>query len=231
MRKSAEPVRWPWVVFTFLVVGASLTSPWTAARKVRVVGAPPGDQARIEAILSKIRPYPWKLLNTSEVISQVQQEPSVDSARYEGNIFGRGILTVLYRVPVARVGGKADLLLDKKGQLFRGKTILSGLPTFVFPVEVQGPSTTIANGFDLAGSAYACRLLRDRLPNYSWTVELDQRSVLFLTSGTGTRVILGPPEDLEKKIDKLAAVYASSNAFTKVKEINLVVPGQAVFTP
>lgn len=220
-----------WLLLVGVILVASVASPLTSARKIRVIGLAKDDQARVEAILSRVRTQPWKLLNTDALVSAIKEEPSVGDARYEGNLFGRGVLTVEARVPVATVAGRTKLLMDKEGQLFTGRTILSGLPKVNLQESVLTGLVTMTHGYDLAGTALTCRLLRDRMPNLGWTVELDQRSVLFLTSSTGTRVILGPPEKLEAKIDKLAAIYASSPAFTKVKEINLVVPSQAVFTP
>lgn len=220
-----------WLLFLGVVFLGSVSSPLTAAHKVRVIGVSHEDQPRVERILQSVRSQPWRLLNVDALLSAIKEEPSVAEVHYEGNIFGRSVLRVESRVPVAVVAGRSKLLMDKEGQIFPGRTILSGLPTVNLQESVLTGLSTVTHGYDLGGVALTCRLLRDRLPNYAWTVELDQRSVLFLTSSTGTRVILGPPEKLEAKIDKLAAIYASSPAFAKVKEINLVVPSQAVFTP
>jgi hypothetical protein len=231
VRTRARWSGFAWVCFVGIVFAASLASPLTAAKRIRVVGVHKGDQGRVEALLQPLRRQPWKLINGDALISAVRDEPSVADARYEANLFGSGILTVSYRVPVARVASRPNLLMDRDGQLFAGTTILSGLPTINLQESVLNGLPTVTHGYDLSGTALTCRLLRDRLPNFGWTVELDPRSVIFLTSQSGTRVILGPPEKLEAKIDKLSAIYASSPAFAKVKEINLVVPGQAVFTP
>jgi hypothetical protein len=185
----------------------------------------------VENIVQSLKGQPWKLINTDALLEEVESQPYVDHATYDTNVFGRSELHIFYRTPVARLAGHPDVYIDRIGQVFQLKAYTKPLPSLTVASNVLEPSGCITTGYDLVDTGKVAQMLTDRLPNYAWKVELDPRSVLFLQLEKGVHVVLGPPENLEAKIDKLSEILTKQAELWNVREINLSVPNQPVYTP
>ncbi len=234
-KQSKKPVDWGPVLWALL--GVSLAagmwfSPLTAPRRIRVIGAMPGEQPAISAGLQHWASVPWARVNANLIEDEAMRSPDIKSARYEGNIFGRGVLKVIYRVPVAVVGGPVKSLLSEQGDVYLGTHNPGGLPTVVFPADSDGPTTLITTPVPTRDIAGLAKSLVASMPDINWTIQVDARSVIILLPSKGPEVVLGTSERLKEKVDKLQAILSTRPDIVRsASVINLIAPDQPVFKP
>src|SRR5579864_857868 len=125
-RLKSGAILWPLMIGN--TVAGLLFSPITAATHVRVVGASPSDQPRIEEELQWLKDQPCLLVNNNSVEEQILKRPDVKTATLSRNVFGRGQLQLSYYQPVARVLGTEDTVLTEAGFLCRTADIPDGIP-------------------------------------------------------------------------------------------------------
>lgn len=115
-----------WLALGVNLAAGALLSPLTAVQRVRVEGVPSFDQARVTEILNSWRGVAAMRWPPQVVESRVQSGSEVHRATFQRNVFGRGVLKVDYRYPVAEIEGTHGLLLDANGQVYRpGNLVLN----------------------------------------------------------------------------------------------------------
>jgi len=206
-----------------------LFSPLTSANRVRVVGARPADYSQISAEIQQFRRQPCLVADRQTLEWKVGLISDIRSVDYALNLFGRGLMKIEYRVPVAEVQGSTGHYLDAEGNLFPSQSIVEGLPVVALPEASKVPSASIVAGWDGERLAKLARNLPIAIPQVRWRIELDDRSVIFLTGNDLPKIVLGRPDDLEKKIDRLASILRDQPGLAKsAKEINLTAPDMPV---
>lgn len=199
-------------------------SPLTSVQKVRVVGAAADDQARLTRELQSLRALP--VLRVSGVSTRYRLENSsrIQSATFAPNLFGRAVVRIALREPVARIVN-SKTCLDRNGHAFLFSQSDAMLPTIVPPRGSFSPNLTLLGGWEVGTTAQLCEKLTAQMPNVSWIVELNERGILSLKADGGAEVALGSSENLQQKVAKLATMLeADPDLLKKVRQINLNAP-------
>jgi len=231
-RKSRRPRRQiPWkpvlgVLLAANVVAGILYSPATRIRSVRVVGAREDDKERIKGRLEKLQDIPYMQANLRRAESDLQTYPGLRKAELKGNLFGRAILKLEYRRPIARLLESTNMAMDEEGVFFR----LPELPDNLYRIRVEpgllAPSATLAWQVETGKLASLCLKLRD-LPAFDGaTLVFDRRQGLSLTKES-RRIVFGPPEGMEQKLETLEKAMLDLR-WPNVVEMNLMAPSSPV---
>ena len=223
-RKSRRPRRLiPWkpvlgVLLAANIVAGILYSPATRIRSVRVVGAREDDKERIKGRLEKLQDIPYMQANLRRAESDLQTYPGLRKAELKGNLFGRAILKLEYRRPIARLLESTNMAMDEEGVFFR----LPELPDNLYRIRVEpgllAPSATLAWQVETGKLASLCLKLRD-LPAFD-------RQGLSLTKES-RRIVFGPPEGMEQKLETLEKAMLDLR-WPNVVEMNLMAPSSPV---
>ena len=199
-KRRRRTVRWGRVLWPLVIV--SSVAGWffssaTALTSVRVVGAKPVDEPRVQAVMQEARYIPFPKLNAANLESLVMDIPGVDTARLSRTPFGKGTLTVVYTAPVARINNGKTFLLGENGTLFadRGE---ENLPEVRVNPKLEFGSSGLANQFDAPTVTHLIAELRDRFPSNRYRLEvpvIDQ----FLAVVDGCVIEFGDSRNLEGK--------------------------------
>ena len=225
----------PWGGILWLLVILNVTagiyfSPLTATNRVRVVGAREHDEAWIKQAIQLVKGMPSLVADRTGLESKIVAQTDVKSARYTLNIFGRGVLRVVYRTPVAVLDEKAGFYLDDQGVWFQSATRAANLPEVSIPAISKIPAVGLMNGWDGARLANLCLMLTKHIPQVRWRVVCDDRSVISLTGNKMPRIVLGSTDDLDKKVERLASILSSQPEVVETaKEINLTAHEMPVY--
>lgn len=239
-RKKTAPLRLPklplgptlWTLAVLNLIAGMLWSPLTAVTKVRVVGVPAGDRERVQTLLEDLEAVPAMRVRAVAVESRVLQEPALRTAKYRQNIFGRGLLAVESRRPVARLAGSDSVALSDDGRLFVPFSSTDHLPQLALPETALAPSASIYGSWESLRVADLCQELLRSVPEVDWTVRLDTRGVISLKGPSPGTVVLGSTRELDLKLERLEQVMQSSPGFlAQVKELNLTDPENPAMIP
>lgn len=224
------PTLWLLVAIN-LCVGLAI-SPATGLDRVRVEGAPIADRGRIERLLNDVAAVPVLRNQAGLLEAKVQAGEEIQSAKFRQNVFGRGLLEIVHRVPVAVIANRKSVLLGAEGRLYVGSSMPKGLPVLKLPEAELGPNLTIMGGPELRTLATGCDFLRKNLPNPSWNMELDARGMISLRTKAAGRIVLGSTDDLTPKLKRLQTIIENQpQILDRVKELNLTAPGNPVLIP
>lgn len=231
-RKRRRSIRWPPVLWTLFLadvcVGLAL-SPVTGVTHVRVEGARDFDRERVARLLQDLRDVPCLRADAYAVESRFLLLPEARSAELSRNVFGRAVFSVSYHEPVARVVGYPSVALSREGILYHAERLSAGLPRLKIPASASAPHLALCLGWDGRSLSYVCLKLRTIEHMENAVVEVDSRGALCLNSGIGSRIVLGPSERLDEKLEKLAAILRERpGILQQVTELNLISPAQAV---
>lgn len=231
-RRVRRVIPWSQILWLLLVLNVTaglLFSPLTAASRVRVVGAHEDDRERLTQEIQGIRGQPCLTADRRGLEALIGRASDMKSVEFALNLFGRGLIKMEYRQPIARIEGKNGELLDETGNLFASNETVPDLPSLVLPAIASTPAAGLVSGWDAGRVAELCKSLKTKLPNVRWRVVLDDRSVISLTGNKMPRIVLGSTDDLEKKIDRLASIVTEQPRLLETaKEINLTAPDMPV---
>ena len=146
------------------VAAGLLFSPVTAMTHLRIVGAQSYDRGRLSNIGQAIKHRPLLRVNEQSVRSRALENQAVASASYRANLFGRGVLTVRYRRPVARVAGLEDLYLSDRGTLFSSPHKYSLSIEVEPPIDVDETNLAVFGGWQGGSAARMCASIVAQLP-------------------------------------------------------------------
>lgn len=200
--KDYAPLLWSLFSINFIV--GLLFSPVTGLTVLRVEGAPEYDRARIERV-AQVMAFRANLTTRSEELrSLVMENSAVESATMRANLFGRGILTIAYKVPVAVIDPQTRLVLSKKGSVFVVPSVLSGLPVLTPPHFEIEKNLSIVGGWRSRDAADLCSFVSDGLPGGPWKIETSKTGFVTLFPAQGASVELGSLDRSEEKVAALA---------------------------
>jgi hypothetical protein len=205
-------------------------SPITGLSKVRVVGVLPQDRERVSLLLGDLEGLPALRVDPWVVESRVAAHPEVRFADMRRNIFGRGLLTVTYRRPVASIGGSPGAALGSDGVVFRTSRSLDGLPEVVPPPEAERPGAVLAGVWPPAQIADFCQKLPKDGVGLSRKVVVDSRGALYLDIGGERRIQFGPADKLDEKLAAWRRFVADNpTLYPQVAELNVTAPSRAAY--
>lgn len=233
-RRKRFAVNWVavlWVLALANLVAGTIWSPVTSVRKLRVTGATESDHARIEATAQTFRGVPAIQVDVPRFETLIQAHPPVARAQVRRNPFGRGLLEIVRRRPVAAIEGDAGELLAEDGVLYRGVGP-ARLPKVRLPGALRGPNAALMAAWEAGAIAELCARLATRLRDSSWTVEVDARGVINLRRPRSGRIVLGSSDRMDEKLAALERVLVDRPGFlARVQELNLTVPANPVYVP
>lgn len=199
-------------------------SPITSVVRARVDGARPFDEPRLRDILAKLQGIPGARINAKQVETEVLRLPEVRSAELTRNIFGSALLKVRYRRPIARVKNTGNVALTIDGVLYPANELGDDLPVVSLPPGEPKVMLTFAGNWQPVALAKLTARAREMWPGQRLEIALDDRGSVCLNMEDG-RVVLGSPNDYEKKLDILEErLRRNPGELRNVVELNLTAP-------
>ncbi|MBV6502263.1 MAG: Cell division protein FtsQ [Fimbriimonadales bacterium] len=233
-RRRRAPVPWGvvWIIAFVAVTSIGLyTSQLTRITSVRVLAAPYGDKQRLLNILKKLEPLPALQVDSTSVQRSIESKRFVRDSQFTRNVFGRAVLKVEYRKPVAWIRGTTGWFVDEEGVVFpsRGeKSPPIGVDKSVLP---RSPLVTLGGPGLLQDAALLAKAVQESGLNLHGVIWIDERVRLCLNSSLGAKVTFGSGKDLDLKLKALKQALASEPSLLEsAKEVNLVVPDAPAVT-
>lgn len=235
MARKRKKTRPNWGPILWLALGVNLAaglmlSPATAVSRVRVEGATPGETetARLTEALQKVSDQPALRAKTWTALEEVYRRPDVKTASLTVNLLGRGLLKVSYYEPVAVLTANPNLALSSEGTIVPNRSGTGDLPRVQLFADALNPQVTLTGGWEGKPIADVCRRARAaQLTNI--TVEVTQNGAVSLRLGSEARVVLGLPDKLDAKFERLAQVRAQDERIlTGGTELVLIAPDRPV---
>lgn len=226
----------PWTPVLLLLAAANIAagilwSPITSVTRTRVVGADPGDEARIRSILARFERRPALTVSPAEVETEVLEHAAVRSAVFQRSVIGRGLLTVTYRRGVARVRNTPSLVLSLDGVFFSAPSPPGDLPWVEMPPGATDSNLTLFNTWAVTDVAQLAQEASVRWPDRAIGVQVDSRGSVCLNIDSG-QVIFGSTDDLEKKLTLVAErLNANPDELNRIEALNLTSPDNPVIVP
>jgi hypothetical protein len=168
-------------------------------------------------------------VDRTRVESDLQTLPALEKAELNGNLFGKGVLKLTYREPIARLLESTNMALDREGVFFA----VDALPPNLYQVRVEpgliAPGATVAGQVDTGKIAELCIRLRD-LPAFDGAVITFDRTSGLCLNKESRRIVLGPPEGMDEKLKTLERAMLDPR-WSNVLELNLMSPSNPVYRP
>lgn len=223
------------VIWSLLLANVAMGyfySPITSPTKIRVIGAPPEDRLRIEGYLDDLVDVPFSAISVRKVESDVLANPVVANCDLSLNPFGRGILKLELRHPVARFANTRNVVLGNDGVAFRSSVADENLPVLALPEEASSPNLSFFAPWEPAEVAWMCERFSAELPQGKWQIVIDQKgAICFNRTGSG-RILLGDTNALDEKLLTLRKILAEKPQFLEgVEELNLTAPSNPKMVP
>jgi cell division septal protein FtsQ len=220
-----------WVLLIGNLAAALLYSPLTAIRRVRVVGAPYWDEARLGSILASVQGVPCAQVKAASIESAALAIPDVKSAEFDRNLFGSAVLTLTYRRPAASVAGRPGVALFRDGSVFRSEASLDGLPAVRFDGTELDPNLTLARNWPAEEIARLAKRVKELPRAQEASIELGKDGSVCLNIGAG-QVVLGSCDDMDAKLATLQRILDKDpGILARVKSLNLVVASAPSVVP
>jgi len=206
-------------------------SPITAPTSFRVQGAAATDQNRIRQRLQTLKEEPFVKINLRRLESDLQLNPQIRAAHVTLNPFGRGIVRIEAREPIARIKELGSLCLGSDGALFRTLSPVQ-LPILQLPAEELALNLTFFSTWEPLAIAQMIPKFLAVLPKEKWTIVLDAKGGICFNSESKCRLILGDSYELDEKLEVLRTVLKEDpNLLHKSSAINLTAPENPVRLP
>lgn len=221
-----------WILFGLNCIAGLLLSPISSLTMLRVDGVAGFDQVRIQRLAQTLRSRPRFLARSNELRSTVLESSAVESVEYRANFFGRGVLTITYKTPVAIIDKQTGLMLSSNGSVYSSPRVPSGLPIIVPPHPQDQKNLSIISDWRTRDSAIICTSLSSYLPNIAWKIEASKTGFVTLIQGEGGIVELGSLSDSEAKIKALAKILSDDpGLLKKISKLRLYSPQKPVYEP
>jgi len=233
-RRWVRPIEfapWLWGALVLNVVVGLLFSPVTAISHLRIVGAQSYDRGRLSNIGQSIKRRPLLRVNEQSVRSRALENQAVASASYRANLFGRGVLTVRYRRPVARVAGQENLYLSDRGTLFSSPHKYTLSIRVEPPIDADETNLAVFGGWQGRAAARLCASIVRQLPESNWVLKVSSTGYVSLASDDGV-VEFGSFDKAEQKVQKLAEILLHDpDMLSDVVSLNLSEPADPSIVP
>lgn len=229
-RRKRRKLNWGpilWLAFIVNTIVGLYVSPATSATIVRVLGAKPTDQVRIEGELQALTNIPCLKVNKAAIRERIYNRPDVHSVDLSANLFGRASLNIRYDQAVALVEGTRSLVLTSSGALASIPDVPGGLPILRINTNIQAPILAYDSTWESANVADVCKRAAQKSLIKDLVVIVKEKGVVCLNSGVTGQVILGAPDKLDEKFAKLEQILAvQPDLLTQQKCVNLTLPSK-----
>ena len=234
-KRKKKALNWPAIVWTLFVANVLLGlffSPMTSVRHVRVVGAQPHDEDRIQSLAQSLRGRPFGRVGAKEFESSVLQQRDVYEATLSHNLFGSALVKVQYRTPVATLAGFPRTYLDADGVIFGSPEPYPGVRELDLDPEYAEPGMALTLPWPTKQVAELCTRLGsfDQLKDAA--VHLDQTGRLLISREDKHTVDLGGTEQFDEKLAKLKAIFEDDpQILDRVSSLSLADPSRPATKP
>ncbi len=223
---------WLWAFFSLHLLIGLYFSPVTGARTVRVTGAPGYDQQRIRSFLMSLKDSPFMRVNRSRIQSLALDNMAVERAEYRANLFGRGVLELVYRRPVAKVAGTEGLYLSGRGSVFSLKGEVPVKVTVEPPFPVGQRNLSVFSSWRSGVAARMCENIGERLPEKEWRLVVSRTGFVDLVPDVGGTVEFGSFKDADLKVQALEDILRDDPGLLgRVSKLILSSPSNPVKVP
>lgn len=223
------PVLWTATVLN-VIAGLAL-SPITSAAKVRVVGALPTDRDRIRSAVQAVKGKPALRGGAERTLEELYRRPDLRVADWSQNLFRRGLLVLTYDRPIAVLRGQKNTILTSRGQVTQTREHIEDLPEIEFFAAALQPSGSLGSAVEFVKVADVCSRASTLGIGKLW-ISVQENGGVCLNSGETGRVMLGSPDELDAKFEKLQGLLATQpGVLSEQKEIVLLAPAKAVVRP
>ena len=236
MRRRTRRVRLnpgPFVVLGLIVnlTAGAVFSPVTAVRRVRVEGAPPGDESRLAGILQALRGVPCARVDARAVETAALANSELRGAALSRTPFGSAVLRVSRRLPVGRLYARDSMGLDEDGVVYQATDLPKELPRISLPPESPEVGLTLGNGWPAQSVAHLATLVRDLGAHEPARIDVLAGGRVCLNIDSST-IDLGRALGLDEKVARLRELLRRQPAlFVNFQGINLVDVDAPTFTP
>lgn len=234
--RRRPPINWPvviWGLFLFNVILGILYSPLTKARIVWVEGASLEQKPELIKVIQAVRGLPWPQVDKDKIQGAALELSPVASAEYSQNPFGRGILKLRQRKPVARIG-TTTAYMDEIGGIYNLSTAPMGkVPVLILSPVFTLPTLSPVARWESGRIAKICAESSRKWPEMPLKLEVTERGVINLQPLTGgAMAILGSSDDWEIKLAALDHMVRSDpDLWRRYREINLIDPQSPMTRP
>lgn len=223
------------VVWFFVLVSVACGlafSPVTAITHVRVMGARPSDEARIQKELQWLNGRPCLMVYKPSVEEQILRNPLVKSADLSMNVFGRADLAIEYYRPVAVLKNAQNCVLTDAGFLCAMPEPPPGLPLLELYPEGTGPDFSLSMMWEASRVAEICDRASKQGIIKNLSITVTRNGSVCLNSGVTGRVDLGSPDELDEKFAQIHSILsAMPDLLAQRKELVLIAPKKPVTRP
>lgn len=231
-RPAIDLRRTLWVLLFFNIVAGAFFSRVTAPTLLRVVGATTADRQMLTVACQQLADYSWTLAPARQVESKLLLSDHIRTASIRLNLFGRGVLEIANRSPVATVANQTQTLLAEDGSLFRSSQIDDRLPIVSLPASVFGVNSALCLMPSLGRVAVLCRELQDSFNSVTWKVEVDSLGMINLSPYGLAKIFMGSSDDLDKKLEVLRKIFEDrAEVLARSSAVVLTSPGNPTFVP
>ncbi|MBN8691262.1 MAG: hypothetical protein J0L72_10825 [Armatimonadetes bacterium] len=237
VRKRRRKMQLPVTAMLWLAVAGNSAagvyfSPATRANVIRIEGSIPSEDPRIQGILESVRGKPAMQVPVSLIESRILESEEIAGAKYSQNIFGRGLLKVMLKQPVAEVEGRDQVFLSELGDLYLSKRVVTGLPKLRLPQSTLEPGLSPFATWQSGAIATLCESLINDWQDLKPVVVVGERGVYEMEVEGGSKVILGTSEKFPDKLAKLKEMTRKeSDLFSRYAVVNLTVPSVPMVVP
>jgi hypothetical protein len=150
------------------------------------------------------------------------EHPAVERAEYRANLFGRGVLELTYRRPVASVANTEGLYLSSRGALFQWPDPVGLKVTVEPPFDLDGQNLAVFGSWRSGTAALMCENVGERLPDMEWRLVVSRTGFVSLVPTSGGTVEFGSFDGAEGKVQTLVNILRDDpGLLTRVRELNL----------
>ncbi len=223
---------WLWGLFALhLVIGLSFSSV-TGARTIRVTGAKGYDQQRIAKFLKVIKDSPFLRVDRTRIQTVALENPAVERAEYRANLFGRGVLELVYKRPVARIEGVEGMYLSGKGSVFPLGGEVAVRVSVEPPYPVGQRNLSVFSSWRSGVAARMCENIGERLPEMEWRLVVSRTGFVSLVPEKGGTVEFGSFADADLKVRALVDILQDDPGLLgRVRRLILSSPSNPVKVP
>ncbi len=212
-------------LFLLNSIAGLVCSPLTSATKVRVEGASTEDYQRLAAELQRLRGLPCLQSPTALIESRILMNPELETVAFRQNLFGRGLLTIHLRTPVAMLASTKNSFLSDRGRMFKSRRHLSVPCMIRLPTDAMAPNLSLVGNYEFGRLAKLCSDLTRKFPKNVWSVEVDNGGKIGLNNGQAGKIMFGSTVALDEKLDQLGKILSDRPRFlSEVRELNLMAP-------
>lgn len=204
----------------------------TSLQKVKIQGATVDDEPRITKELQHVAGVPAWQVRVLSLVSAMNANPEVFSATAQTNIFGRGLIQIKLKEPVAVIGEDPSVALALDGSSFVTKRPLDDLPGLVIDPAFTESTFALTGGWESERIAWTAKQIATKVKKTAWLLSINARGVLSLKENARGEVIFGTTENIAQKFGKFEqALLQEPKLLDQVSELNVSSPGDVTTKP